>query len=139
VIPSPEPPTGPSTDRRIDISLRPAASAPTTARRELERVRGQLDDGSFEDLRLVVSELVANAVLHAGLHPVQRISVRLWVGPARTRVEVEDPGGGFRPRPARGPDASDGRGLVIVDRLARDWGVARGDRTMVWAELRSGD
>jgi anti-sigma regulatory factor (Ser/Thr protein kinase) len=138
VIPSPEPPTGPSADGRIDISLSPAASAPTTVRRELERVRGELDDGRFEDLRLVVSELVANAVIHAGLNPGQRIVVRLWVGPAGTRVEVEDPGRGFRPRPVRGPDASDGRGLVIVDRLASDWGVARGDRTMVWAELPAG-
>jgi anti-sigma regulatory factor (Ser/Thr protein kinase) len=134
VIPSPSSP-GPSTHRHLDIALSPASSAPGIARRQLERVRGDLPPERFEDLRLVVSELVANAVLHAGLHPAQRIALRLWLAQDHVRVEVEDSGRGFRPRPARGPDAPDGRGLLIVGRLARDWGVARGERTVVWAEL----
>jgi serine/threonine-protein kinase RsbW len=139
MIPSPEPPIGPATDRLIDMSLSPTATAPAMARRELEAVRGALDHRLFEDLRLLVSELVANAVLHAGLIPGQRIAVRLRIWPSLVRVEVEDPGRGFRPRPARGPEDSDGRGLLIVDRLASNWGVARDDRTVVWAELSGRD
>jgi anti-sigma regulatory factor (Ser/Thr protein kinase) len=134
VIPSPSGP-GPATRHHLDISLAPQPSAPAVARRRLDDLRGEVPPERLEDLRLVVSELVANAVLHAGLHPAQRIGVRLRLCPDHLRVEVEDPGRGFRPRPARGPDAPDGRGLFIVARLARDWGVARGERTVVWAEL----
>lgn len=136
LMPGPDPPIGPpSTTPRIDLCLAPAVTAPAIARRRLEDLRGRLDDDRLDDLRLVVSELVANAVLHAGLHPTQRIVVRLWVGPTRARVEVEDPGRGFRPHAARDSDAFGGRGLGIVQRLASEWGVARGDRTLVWAEL----
>ena len=81
---------------------------------------------------LLTSELVTNAVLHAGSGVVLQI--------ARTtdgiRCEVTDRGPG-RPemRLARAEDLS-GRGLQLVDQLSRAWGVApdHGGKS-VWFEL----
>jgi anti-sigma regulatory factor (Ser/Thr protein kinase) len=87
------------------------------------------------DARLVVSELVANAVRHGGAE-------RSWVelrledaGPA-LRGSVRHPGAGFVP-PAT-PSAEmvrGGRGLLLVAALTSAWGVTVGDGTTVWFEI----
>jgi anti-sigma regulatory factor (Ser/Thr protein kinase) len=59
------------------------------------------------------------------------------------RIEVSDGGAGFVPpkRPAPRLDAEEpgGWGLVLVDRLADRWGVARDEGTSVWFELDRSD
>ena len=88
-----------------------------------------------EDLLLVVSELVTNAVVH-GSEPIRVTMVR---APDRVRVEVTDgaaeasPHGNPRP-PA---DAETGRGLSVVTRLAVAWGWRASPESgkTVWAEL----
>jgi anti-sigma regulatory factor (Ser/Thr protein kinase) len=98
---------------------------------------GQLPAAVRDDVLLLVTELVANAVRHAGVGPDQylRIELRRW--PRRIRVEVADPGGPFarvRPRPIS--DEAGGWGLVLVERIAARWGVGPGaPGTCVWFEV----
>ncbi len=81
---------------------------------------------------LLVSELVANAVLHAGTPIAVVISQR----EGRLRVEVQD---GVSRAPARkhySTLATTGRGLMLVERMAADWGVRRTTTGKgVWFEL----
>jgi anti-sigma regulatory factor (Ser/Thr protein kinase) len=82
-------------------------------------------------LRLVVSELATNAVLHAATPFTVTLtreqgSLRLVVSDG-LRVRVPDP----KPRP---PTEPDGRGLGIVERLSTAWGVSDDvDGKSVWA------
>ncbi|MDH6132462.1 anti-sigma regulatory factor (Ser/Thr protein kinase) [Kitasatospora sp. MAA4] len=82
---------------------------------------------------LLVSELVTNALLYTPYGA--RIEVLLDVG-GRLRVEVRDDSVQL-PRPRRAADtATSGRGLVLVEALADDWGVSlRGDGKITWFEL----
>jgi len=90
-----------------------------------------LSDGPSAEL--VVSELVANAVLHGWGH----IALRLYDTGEGLRIEVED----SNPTPPVATDGHPGRiggyGMQIIDRLA-DWGwrPAR-DGKLVWAKVRS--
>ncbi|MBU7598411.1 ATP-binding protein [Streptomyces sp. P38-E01] len=89
-----------------------------------------------ETLILLISELVTNAVVHAGCPAVLRI---LLPGPAQqasVRVEVAD-GSSVAPSPrcADGEDTG-GRGLELVDGLADRWGWdAEGKGKRIWCEL----
>ncbi len=88
-----------------------------------------------EDLLLVLSELVTNAVVH-GAEPIVVTMVRV---PDRIRVEVTD--GATESSPHNNPrpsaDAENGRGLSVVTRLAVAWGwrASPGRGKTVWAEL----
>ncbi|MFI1284126.1 ATP-binding protein [Streptomyces sp. NPDC020858] len=70
-----------------------------------------------DDIRLCVSELAANAVLH-GVPEGREFSVRLVREDGVLWIEVRDSGPG-RPTVLRpGPDARHGRGLWLVTALA---------------------
>jgi anti-sigma regulatory factor (Ser/Thr protein kinase) len=118
------------------VRLARGAEAPAQARSTISGwLDGIVDNRSVEDVKLLVSELVTNAVRHPAR--AGQIQVKLDLGRARVRVEVSDPGDGFR-KPRVGtppPDALGGRGLLIVDRIASRWGVTSGRPTVVWFEL----
>src|SRR5206468_5499883 len=77
-----------------------------------------------EDLRLLVNELVTNSLRHAKFVPGDRIEVLAKVEGQAIRVEVRDPGPGFRPaQQTYSPSRADRWGLYLVDRLAESWGV----------------
>ncbi|MEU6486800.1 ATP-binding protein [Streptomyces sp. NPDC046887] len=92
----------------------------------------------------ILTELLANAVRH-GTPPLRAtLTVRTPAdGRPVLRVEVADRGPGLDPARVRArwrhPSydfATGGRGLVIVDALAADWGVVPGPAGhTVWAEL----
>jgi anti-sigma regulatory factor (Ser/Thr protein kinase) len=98
---------------------------------------GQVPAAVRSDVLLLVTELVANAVRHAGVGPDQYLLVELQRWPRRLRVEVVDPGGHFaRVRPRSSADDSGGWGLVLVERIATRWGVGHGESgTRVWFEV----
>ena len=85
-----------------------------------------------EDALLVISELVTNALVHGQGRPV----VRANVAPGALELSVTDSGPDPPELLSRDPDRIGGIGLVVVDLLSRDWGVARfpGGKT-VWATL----
>ncbi len=106
------------------------------ARRALERVRPRVTDLTFRDARLLVSELVTNAVRHVPGEHADVVELRIEVHDGRLRAEVRDRGPGFEPRPRQdGPEVPSGWGLHIVDRVASRWGVEHQDGSLVWFEL----
>jgi anti-sigma regulatory factor (Ser/Thr protein kinase) len=117
----------------IDVELASTPSAPAQARGALEQIAGRLSPERMRDVRLLVSELVTNAVRHAGGG-----GVRLVVALTGTllRIEVHDPGNGFeRTPPPDDPLRASGWGLVLVEELADRWGIDHHPRTRVWFEM----
>jgi anti-sigma regulatory factor (Ser/Thr protein kinase) len=119
---------------RIERRLSVTPEAAAEARHALADVA--LEDGRERDVRLLVSELVTNAVRHADLEAGDVILLVIDVGDRMLRVEVHDPGGGFVPTaPAPDPARPSGWGLYLVAELADRWGVDSDERTLVWFEL----
>lgn len=80
---------------------------------------------------LLVSELVANAVLHSGT--AVEVVVRT---DDKIRIEVHDGNPQLPLRKHYSNMSGTGRGLLLVERLASDWGAERTDRgKVVWFEL----
>jgi anti-sigma regulatory factor (Ser/Thr protein kinase) len=87
-----------------------------------------------DDVTLVVSEFATNAVIHSASRD-QFFTVRAELFPACVRVEVEDLGGPWEPRPR---DLGRPHGLDIVGVLAGPghWGVEGGETGRVaWCRL----
>ena len=110
---------------------------PTLARRALDVLRDRIPDDVLDGARLLTSELVTNAVRHAGLEQRDGIDVRIALT-RRLRVEVTDAGKGLRwgglgaSDPLRGDG---GLGFLLVAQLSASWGVESGPPTCVWFEL----
>jgi two-component sensor histidine kinase len=116
--------------RRAEIPRSPGA--PAQARRMVDALR--LDPATAEAVRLAVSELVSNAVMHG----TGTIAVGLGLGEEGVHVTVSDSGVGFSPsgEPVMPPpDSPGGRGLALVAMLSARWGVLPGDPTEVWCVI----
>ena len=121
----------------LRLWLSPEPRAPRAARRALEDVDG-LDDGVRATAALLTSELVTNAVRHAQLAAHERIEVTISIASV-LRIEVAESGPGpAGTRLAADGDDEHGRGLLIVARLARRWGIDRDQPGRVWFELDLG-
>jgi anti-sigma regulatory factor (Ser/Thr protein kinase) len=121
---------------RQEFVLASAADSAAEARHALSALADRLPAQRLNDIRLLVSELVTNAIRHAELSTDEAIRLILVESDGSLRVEVRDPGRGFdwtgRDRPA---DEAGGWGLYLVETLADRWGVDRDDVTTVWFEL----
>jgi anti-sigma regulatory factor (Ser/Thr protein kinase) len=123
---------------RADFSLPGGPEAAADARDQLAALGGPLAASPDGTVSLLLTELVTNAVRHGGARDGQRVAVTVEHWPGLLRVSVSDPGPGFhwRPPDPRRPPAEGGYGLVLVDRMARRWGIEPGgDSTIVWFEL----
>jgi anti-sigma regulatory factor (Ser/Thr protein kinase) len=116
----------------VSQTLPKGATAPRMARRMLDGLGDQVARERLDDARLMVSEVVTNAVEH--VETPGTIEVQVSFEDHRLRIEVADPGEGFHVR-ERDPSGHRGWGLQFVQRLSDRWGVAGGDRTCVWFEL----
>ncbi len=121
------------------MTLPAVPSAATTARLEItRRLSERIAGGLLEDVRLLTTELITNALRHAGMTPDDEIGVKAEVSEGTVRIEVRDPGRDgdveVREPGARGG----GYGLLLVELLTDQWGVERRDGNVVWAELSSG-
>lgn len=106
------------------------------ARRELARLADEVDDLTLRNTRLLVSELVTNAVRHVPAGETDRIRLNVVREDGHLRVEVWDDGPGFTPTPRTDVSpASSGWGLHIMAKLAARWGVEVDGGTRVWFEL----
>jgi anti-sigma regulatory factor (Ser/Thr protein kinase) len=119
----------------LDLTLQPQPASVAEARtRVCDAIAPGLTDGACDTLRLLVSEVVTNAVRHGGNgQPVELHAS--WN--SEVRVEVSDHGEGFTPGPRFGAlDEPGGFGLFLIGRLADRWGVETDGGTTVWFVLR---
>jgi anti-sigma regulatory factor (Ser/Thr protein kinase) len=125
--------------------LPPDATAPRLARSALAELPSHLAPDRA-DLRMMVCELVTNCVRHAHLAASQRIELVIFETTVGIRVEVKDPGGGYKaaakalgePRGRPGPDEplpQGGFGLMVIAALADRYGVRQDRGTVVWFEM----
>jgi anti-sigma regulatory factor (Ser/Thr protein kinase) len=115
------------------------ASSVGVARRHLvsDLIEAGVCAPAVTDAALVISELLSNALRHAGPLPGSGIRVAWDLEDGSVRVCVSDGGGPTRPElGAPTATATGGRGLRIVARLSRRWGTTCDDEgTTVWAEV----
>ena len=110
--------------------------AVSEARRWVGSVAGDLlESEQAANLRLIVSEIVTNALRHGV--PGEHIDVAVTPKPGFLCVQVTDDGPGLAPHPrALETETEGGYGLYFVEQLTRRWGVTRENRrTRVWFEL----
>jgi anti-sigma regulatory factor (Ser/Thr protein kinase) len=124
-------------EAEIDVRFAPEPKVVTTARHVLDGLADLLPAEKLEDVRLVVSELVTNSILHAGLSPNDRISLTVMVSAGSVRGRVCDPGSGFEvpSEPSPRSDMSGGWGLPIVETISDRWGVEGNSHMCVWFEI----
>ena len=120
----------------FEISLQPAPTAATAARTEVtERLAARLGQGVLDDVRLLVTELITNALRHGKLTPGDRVSLKASIDDGVVRIEVSDPGNDGEVAPREPGPKGGGYGLFLVEQLAKRWGVDRRNGTTVWCEL----
>jgi CheY-like chemotaxis protein/anti-sigma regulatory factor (Ser/Thr protein kinase) len=110
----------------------------TSARHARAFAHSALDEWGVSDIAddvlLVVTELVNNAVTHAH----SPCELRLSISPAAVRIEVADEGPGTPDPLPPSETRNHGRGLHLVDALTVAWGfepISSGGK-LVWAELK---
>ncbi|MEU6732780.1 ATP-binding protein [Streptomyces physcomitrii] len=118
--------------RGFDVSFPSLESRVADARRLAESYLRLWDLSPLVDeVVLVVSELVTNAVRYGNGRPVE---LRVYVSDGALVIEVRD----GSPLPARlrlvDEEAESGRGLFLVAALAREWGVSPDGKT-TWCSL----
>jgi len=118
--------------RYLDVAAMELSTITRARRRLVQQVAGW-GWTDTDEFALVCSELITNAVLHAG----GAFRIRLTDLGQRVRVEVDDRGPG-QPLVANDPTRPGGLGLHIVAELSERWGSEKtptGKR--VWAEVRA--
>ncbi|WP_229924893.1 ATP-binding protein [Streptomyces sulfonofaciens] len=134
---------GDRTDRVHWLDLPAVQAGVGEARRTTtEKLRSwRLPEKTLDDAVLILSELVTNAICHT---PSARILCCVGLTTDRlVHLEVHDYGGtpcNLLPCTPTFDDES-GRGLMLVEHIAKEWGVERSAFTRgntVWAALASG-
>ena len=129
--PASEPSDGP-TARSLDLDH---------GARHLAAVRGWTRDAlpgvttdELEDILLVVTELVSNAFDHS--RGPRQLRLHRSTEPCPVRVEIDDASTQVPVLGTSRLGGTRGRGLIIVNRLAKDWGVTTTPSgKTVWAEV----
>ncbi|MFI1865685.1 ATP-binding protein [Streptomyces jumonjinensis] len=108
----------------------------------------QVSSDTIDTAKLIVSELVTNAIRHthadqeaspySPLSPVKAITLALWLERGRLVIFVQD--NDRRPPVVKavGEDAESGRGVLLVDALSEKWGYYYPPGVVgkvVWSEL----
>jgi anti-sigma regulatory factor (Ser/Thr protein kinase) len=120
----------------VKLRLRGGPEAVSLARHSLNDLEKELGTELFEDMRLLVSELVTNSVRHAVAATESTVMLEVSVREDLVRCCVSDTGPGFEPA-ERTPedDPASGWGLFLVEQLSDRWGVDLNAGTSVWFEI----
>jgi hypothetical protein len=122
--------------RTVGVVLPGDPGSPGRARRELEPLRNDLNETRFGDLRLLVSELVAEAAGAFGDLPSETIGLRAEANGGRIFVSVQAWPESFPTSSTRPAPGARGWSLYLVQRVSDDWGLRLDNRgSTVWFEL----
>jgi len=107
--------------------------APAEARRIIaEELSSLLPDATLDDVKLMVSELVTNGIVHSDESSRDPVMLDLCVN-GGVRCRVLDDGPGFAERVTQATQR--GWGLRVVEQLSDRWGMqCSPQRTEVWFE-----
>lgn len=112
---------------------------PDQVRRARQWISQVLGEGHplHDDCVLLTSELATNAVVHSNTRKGGVFTLDVWHTRHCLRVRVRDGGSDTPPCACHAvPDATGGRGLPMLDTLARRWGLVReAGANEVWFEL----
>ena len=119
------------------MSLPSDSTAPSIARNRVAELASTVSDEDLDNVRLLVSELVTNAVKHAGLGPGETVGLDVRARPRSVEVMLRYPEHrGCEPRVPLEPGEASHWGLFIVDRIADRWSVVLTQGVMeAWFEL----
>jgi anti-sigma regulatory factor (Ser/Thr protein kinase) len=120
---------------RALYKIDPQPQDPAQARQIIaEELSSRLPAPVVDDIKLMVSELVANGIVHGAVEKDVPVVLDVLVN-GHVRCGVLDHGAGFAARAGHGAAAGGGRGLQVVEQLADRWGMQRSpQRTEVWFE-----
>ncbi len=124
----------------MKVSLKLAAR-PESAAEARRAIASALEDSRLQELvdtaLLLTSELVTNAIVHAGSGPRVMVHVR----PAVIHVEISDDSETHPAMRDAGPDDTSGRGMSILSAYSDRWGSLRrsGGGKTVWFEVARPD
>jgi two-component sensor histidine kinase len=122
-----------SNARRLEFSVASSPEAGTSARTALLPLSEVLSAEAFSDLKLIVTELVANSVAHG---PAGQIEVAVELrADGSLYGAVADEGQGIAGSEAY-VERGEGLGLLIVEALTEHWGAQPG-KSEVWFQLKA--
>lgn len=124
---------------RALYKIEPQLEGPAQARQIIaEELATRVPATVLEDVKLMVSELVTNGIVHGSTEGDAALMLDLQVN-GEIRCRVLDHGDGFAAGAAgaRHNGSGGGWGLHVVEQLADRWGLQRSSqRTEVWFERR---
>ncbi len=122
----------PFTEAPSDVLLALPPQSTSARRARLALAEARIPDDLEHTVALLTTELITNAVRHAGVGDEDSILFAARFVGDFVRVEVHDPGTGFDPELRH---SARGYGLRLIDKLASRWGVETDNGTRVWFEI----
>jgi anti-sigma regulatory factor (Ser/Thr protein kinase) len=106
------------------LELSPDPTSPRVARNFVRAVLAEsnVDRSTIEDAALLATELVTNSVIHASTD----ITLDVAVDAGAVHIAVTDSDMGKPVLQDQNNDATTGRGLFVLDRVASEWDVVYG-------------
>ena len=119
----------------LKVELPAKAQSAGWSREAVAEFRDRLDRDAFIDLRLIVSELIADAVRSAK-EPKNPIVLRVELRDGHIHVDVCDGAETYEPGPMPPELGERGWGVEFARIFAQHWGSRpEGDRGCVWAQM----
>jgi anti-sigma regulatory factor (Ser/Thr protein kinase) len=116
------------------MTLRLSLSAPREVRHSLEaRYAESMERSLLDDVTVLTSEMVTNAVVHSGRPSGDELTVTARVADGTLRVEVTDMGQGMHNLAARSVEPPSGLGYLQL--MSDRWSSWIDDAFHVWFEI----